>query len=174
MELREPQNPLRTLLRSVCCHTTPWAKQKAQSMETTQNYETGGILFREYCFGRENSLSSTANSVSSARNSVSSRSHTDNRLRGAHSVRSPELSEPKKITEFSVRNRTLRNRIRPISEYLFDFAIVRICARLLALARVCSRWRAFTCVFGPFCQKFRKGVGGHRGLARRNSSYSMP
>ena len=43
--------------------------------------ETGGILFREYCFGRENSLSSAANSVSSARNSVSSRLHTNNRLK---------------------------------------------------------------------------------------------
>ena len=31
----------------------------------------GGILFREYCFGRENSLSSAANSVSSARTSAS-------------------------------------------------------------------------------------------------------
>ena len=34
--------------------------------------EMGGILFREYCFGRENSVSSVANSVSSAKNSVSS------------------------------------------------------------------------------------------------------
>ena len=31
------------------------------------NQETGGILFREYRFGRENSLSSAANSVSSAK-----------------------------------------------------------------------------------------------------------
>ena len=45
---------------------------------------TGGILFQEYCFGRENSLSSAANSVSSARNSVSSRLHTNNRLKGTH------------------------------------------------------------------------------------------
>ena len=45
---------------------------------------TGGILFREYCFGEENSLSSAANSVSSARNSVSSRLHTNNRPRGTH------------------------------------------------------------------------------------------
>ena len=45
---------------------------------------TGGILFREYCFGEENSLSSAANSVSSARNSVSSRLHTNNRLKGTH------------------------------------------------------------------------------------------
>ena len=56
----------------------------------------GGILFREYCFGEENSLSSAANSVSSARNSVSSRLHTNNRPKGTHWVRSPELSEPKK------------------------------------------------------------------------------
>ena len=28
--------------------------------------ETGGILFREYCFGEEKSLSAAANSVSSA------------------------------------------------------------------------------------------------------------
>ena len=43
---------------------------------------TGGILFREYCFGEENSLSSAANSVSSARNSVSSLLHTNNRPKG--------------------------------------------------------------------------------------------
>ena len=46
--------------------------------------ETGGILFREYCFGGENSLSSSPNSVSSVGNSVSSLSHTKNRLRGTH------------------------------------------------------------------------------------------
>ena len=32
----------------------------------------GGILFQEYCFGRENSPSSAANSVTPAKNSVSS------------------------------------------------------------------------------------------------------
>ena len=59
----------------------------------------------EYYFGRDNSLtqssaansvSSARNSVSSARNSVSSLWHTNNRLKGTHWVRSPELSEPKK------------------------------------------------------------------------------
>ena len=45
---------------------------------------TGGILFREYCFGEENSLSSAANSVSSARNSVSSPLHTNNKPKGTH------------------------------------------------------------------------------------------
>ena len=49
-----------------------------------QCWETGGILFREYCFGEENSLSSAVNSVSSATNSVSSCLHTNNRLRGTH------------------------------------------------------------------------------------------
>ena len=49
-----------------------------------ENWGTGGILFREYCFGEENSLSSAANSVSSARNSVSSRLHTNNRPKGTH------------------------------------------------------------------------------------------
>ena len=48
------------------------------------HWGTGGILFREYCFGGENSLSSAANSVSSARNSVSSSLHTNNRLKGTH------------------------------------------------------------------------------------------
>ena len=44
--------------------------------------ETGGILFREHCFGRGNSRSSALNSVSSAKNSVSSLWHTNNsRLR---------------------------------------------------------------------------------------------
>ena len=50
----------------------------------TPTWGTGGILFREYCFGEENSLSSAANSVSSARNSVSSRLHTNNRPKGTH------------------------------------------------------------------------------------------
>ena len=54
--------------------------------------EKGGILFREYCFGRDSSLSS--NSVSSAKNSVSSPLHTNNRLRGTP-VLSPELGEGK-------------------------------------------------------------------------------
>ena len=50
-----------------------------------RNWETGGILFREYCFGEKKaSLSSAANSVSSATNSVSSGLHTNNRLRGTH------------------------------------------------------------------------------------------
>ena len=58
----------------------------------------------EYCFESTvsekrthwASLSLGANSVSSARHSVSSIWHTNNRLRGAHWVRSPELSEPQK------------------------------------------------------------------------------
>ena len=80
-------------------------------------WETGGILFREYCFGGENSLSSAANSVSSARNSVSSLWHINNSLGGTHWVRSPELSEPRKTHwEFGVWNRTLRNCIRPVSD----------------------------------------------------------
>ena len=57
---------------------------------------SGGILFREYCFGRENSPSSAANSVSSAKNSVSSLWHTNNRLRGTHWVCPPELGESRK------------------------------------------------------------------------------
>ena len=52
---------------------------------------TGGILFREYCFGEENSLSSAANSVSSARNSVSSRVCT-------------QIIGRKELTEFGPRN----------------------------------------------------------------------
>ena len=44
----------------------------------------GGIMFREYCFGEENSLSFEANSVSFAKNSVSSPLHTNNRLKGTH------------------------------------------------------------------------------------------
>ena len=54
------------------------------SLKTDDFWGTGGILFREYCFGEENSLSSAANSVSSARNSVSSRLHTNNRPKGTH------------------------------------------------------------------------------------------
>ena len=55
------------------------------------NEGTGGILFREYCFENENSLSSALNSLRSApnllsfvRSSVSLPWHTDNRLRGTH------------------------------------------------------------------------------------------
>ena len=36
-------------------------------VEAEMRWETGGILFREYCAGRENSLSSAPNSVSSAK-----------------------------------------------------------------------------------------------------------
>ena len=62
------------------------------------------------------SLSSAANSVSSAKNSVSSLWHTNKRLRGTHWALSPELSEgAKKLTEFGVWNRALRNFIWPIS-----------------------------------------------------------
>ena len=58
----------------------------------------------EYCFESTvskkrthwASLSSGANSVSPAKNSVSSFWHTNNRLRGTHWARSPELSEPRK------------------------------------------------------------------------------
>ena len=80
--------------------------------------KTGGILFREYCFGGENSLSFGANSVSSGKNSVSSRLHINNRLKGTHWVRSPVNSvSPKKLTELGVWNRTPRNRIRPVSDF---------------------------------------------------------
>ena len=44
----------------------------------------GQKLFREYCFGRKNSLISVANSVSSARNSVTSLWHTNARLTETH------------------------------------------------------------------------------------------
>ena len=43
-----------------------------------------GIPFREYCFGRENSLSFWANSVSSVKNPVSSLLHATSRPRGTH------------------------------------------------------------------------------------------
>ena len=43
--------------------------------------------------------------------------HTNNRPRGTHWVLSPELGEGKKLTEFGVWNRTLRNRIRPVSGF---------------------------------------------------------
>ena len=65
-------------------------------MQLQEISETGGIPFREYCLGRENSLSSGANSVSSAQNSVSSLWHTNNRLGGTHWALCPELGEPEK------------------------------------------------------------------------------
>ena len=59
-----------SLLRSQSLHATP--------------HPLGVILFREYCFGRESSLSSGANSVSSAKNSVSLLQHTNARPRRTH------------------------------------------------------------------------------------------
>ena len=52
-------------------------KSEYEEEESQWYWETGGILFREYCFGRENS-------VNSVKNSVSLRWHTNNRLRGTH------------------------------------------------------------------------------------------
>ena len=49
----------------------PLSCQGESGFVTEDFLEMGGILFREYCFGREYSLSSWANSVSSAKNSVS-------------------------------------------------------------------------------------------------------
>ena len=42
--------------------------------------------------------------------------HKKNRLRGTHWARSPELGEPKTLTELGVWNRTPRNCIRPVSD----------------------------------------------------------
>ena len=61
-----------------------WRFWQSEDENVKKQWETGGILFREYCFGEENSLSSAVNSVSSATNSVSSCLHTNNRLRGTH------------------------------------------------------------------------------------------
>ena len=57
-------------------------------------------MFREYCFGRENSLSSAANSVSSAKKTRWVRFGTKNRLRRTHWVLSPELGEGQKNSVF--------------------------------------------------------------------------
>ena len=73
----------------------------------------GGMLFREYCFGRETSLSSAANLVSSERSSVW---HTNKRLRGTHWVRSRNSVSPTKLTELGVWNCAPRNRFRPVSD----------------------------------------------------------
>ena len=56
------------------------------------------MLFRGYCFRRENSLSFWANSVSPAKNSVSSLLHTKRAERNSLSL-SPELGEGTKLTE---------------------------------------------------------------------------
>ena len=72
---------------------------------------------RAHCFGREKSPSSAANSVTSAKNSVSS-------LWNTHIIGREELAElsprssvrAKKLTEFGVRNRALRNCISPVSD----------------------------------------------------------
>ena len=50
-------------------------------------------MFREYCFGRENSLSSAANSVSSAKKLGEFALAHNNRLRGTHCALYPELGE---------------------------------------------------------------------------------
>ena len=73
----------------------PAGRRRKLVLETGQ-LGNGRNTVSRVLFRRENSLSSTANSVSSARNSVSSRLHTNNRLKGTHWARSPELSEPRK------------------------------------------------------------------------------
>ena len=81
---------LLTFLKPRVCYSQWWFPNGGSSFVGTSNCPTpfeeemDGILFREYCFGEENSLSFTANSVSSAKNSVSSLWHTNNRLRGTH------------------------------------------------------------------------------------------
>ena len=100
----------------------------------------------EYCFESTvsekrthwASLSSAANSVSSARNSVSSLWHTNNRLRGTHWVRSPELSEPRKTHWFGVWNRTPRNRIRPVSDINKEY-FSRMCIHICYKIRKCKK-----------------------------------
>ena len=52
-----------------------WLSQ-ISSWTFSQFWEMGGILFREHCFGRLNSLSSAPTLVSSAKNSVTLRWHT--------------------------------------------------------------------------------------------------
>ena len=63
---------------------TPNTPENAANRPLSESAVSGGILFREYCFGEGNSLSFEANSVSSAENSVSSPLHTNNRLKGTH------------------------------------------------------------------------------------------
>ena len=87
-----PRTVLRRFSR-VLCRRLPWAHSEGHphrvgtstasdslvnfgDLRRNSGWETGGMLFREHCVGRENSLSSAANSVSSAKNSVSSLGHT--------------------------------------------------------------------------------------------------
>ena len=91
------------------------------------------------------SLSFTTKSVSSATNSVSSLWHINNRLRGTHWVLSslPGTQWGKTLTEFGVWNRTLRNRIRPVSEcfkgvYLAVSYILSWCAFFSDSRLICS------------------------------------
>ena len=71
-------------------------KEKVYSEVCRGIWETGGILFRDYWFGRENSLSSAATLVSSAKSSVSLLWHTTKWPRGTHWVLSLELGEDRK------------------------------------------------------------------------------
>ena len=75
----------------------------------------GWLERAEYCFERNVSEERTHRVLRSTakKNSVSLIWHTNNRLRGTHWVL---LVRVKKLTEFGVWNRTLRNRIRPVSE----------------------------------------------------------
>ena len=95
----------------------------------------------EYCFESTvsekrthwASLSFGANSVSSAKNSVSSRLHTNNRLKGTHWVRSPELNEPR-ITHW----------VRCLKPY--SLKPYSACFRLKS---PCAQDHAFTFLFWP-------------------------
>ena len=72
------------------------------------------VLFRRRELTEPHSILG-ANSVSSVKNSVGSLWHTNNRLKGTHW----DSGRPKKLTEFGVWNRTLRNHIRPVSGWMW-------------------------------------------------------
>ena len=108
------QNPPRVWNKSRGLGTSlEGGPKKTYARHFPDSQAVGGILFREHCLGRGNSLSSAANSVSSAQNSVSSLWHTIIGWKDFTELSPRDSARPKKITDLGVWNRALRNRRGP-------------------------------------------------------------
>ena len=79
-------------MHSRCWSSIVWGWSLVRGFRSLTGSFLAAVLFLEYCFGIENSLSSVENSVSSAKNSASSLWHTSNRLRGTQWFLTLELS----------------------------------------------------------------------------------
>ena len=76
-----------------------------------------GILFQEYCFGKENSPSSAANSMSPAKNSVSSLWNIVRRREELTEFSPWNSVRAQNLTQSGISNHPLRNCIRSVSSF---------------------------------------------------------